>query len=216
MPLHDSMVQARWVPVSGALCGRADRPIGFGPLYAKYGRKGGVVFAPETLLGILLYGYATGTFSSRKLEQTTSEAPSVPMRYAASGKHPDHDTLAAFCRQILPEITGLFVQVLVLAALRVVGALHLGNISLAGSKIHADASKSKTVSHVRIGESATALQAEVEKLLARGTAAESGAADVPEGLEVAAEVARLANLAAAKTVLKARARERDAQAQAEY
>src|SRR6266700_461265 len=79
--------------------------------YAQYGTRGGEPYAPELLLGLLLYGYATGVFSSRKIERATYE--SVPFRFIAGNVHPDHDTLAAFRRALLPE--DLFVQVLFLA-----------------------------------------------------------------------------------------------------
>jgi transposase len=62
-------------------------------LYARYGPRGGEPYAPEVLLGLLLYGYATGLFSSRKIERATYEA--VPFRFIAGNLHPDHDTLAA-------------------------------------------------------------------------------------------------------------------------
>jgi transposase len=61
-------------------------------LYARYGTRGGEPYAPEVLLGLLLYGYATGVFSSRKIERATYEA--VPFRFIAGNLHPDHDTLA--------------------------------------------------------------------------------------------------------------------------
>src|SRR5579859_1918569 len=83
-------------------------------LYARYGSRGGEPYAPEVLLGLLLYGYATGVFSSRKIERATYEA--VPFRFIAGNQHPDHDTLATFRRVFLPEVKDLFVQVLLLAA----------------------------------------------------------------------------------------------------
>jgi len=82
-------------------------------LYAHYGTRGGEPYAPEVLLGLLLYGYATGVFSSRKIERATYEA--VPFRFIAGNLHPDHDTLATFRRTFLPELKDLFVQVLLLA-----------------------------------------------------------------------------------------------------
>src|SRR5215213_4934176 len=115
----------------------------FAPLYARYSERGGAPYAPEVLFGLLVYGYATGVFSTRKLERATYE--SAPFRYLAGNLHPDHDTLAAFRKTFLPELQELFVQVLLLA--QVAGALKLGNISLDGTKIHADASKSKAVSY---------------------------------------------------------------------
>jgi len=82
-------------------------------LYAKSGPRAGEPYAPEVLLGLLLYGYATGMFSSRKIERATYEA--VPFHFIAGNLHPDHDTLAAFRRTFLPELKELFVQVLLLA-----------------------------------------------------------------------------------------------------
>ena len=82
-------------------------------LYAKSGPCGGEPYAPEVLLGLLLYGYATGVFSSHKIERATYEA--VPFRFIAGYLHPDHDTLATFRRTFLHELKDLFVQVLLLA-----------------------------------------------------------------------------------------------------
>src|SRR3990170_5128136 len=118
------------------------------PIYARYGERGGEALAPEVLLGVLFYGYATGVFSSRKLEKATHE--SLPFRFVAGGLHPDHDTLATFRKTFLPEIKALFVEVLLIA--QQAGALNLGNVSLDGSKIHADASKSHAVSYGRLLE----------------------------------------------------------------
>ncbi len=87
-------------------------------------------------------------FSSRKLEQATYE--SVPFRFLAGGFHPDHDTIAHFRKTFLAELKALFVEVLLLA--QAVGLLHLGDISLDGTKIRADASKSKAVSYKRAAD----------------------------------------------------------------
>src|SRR5215510_4506819 len=102
-------------------------------LYARYGTRGGEPFAPEMLLGLLFYGYATGVFSARKIEKATYE--SIPFRFIAGGLHPDHDTIANFRKTFLAELKELFVQILLLA--QAVGVLKLGNLSLDGSKIHA-------------------------------------------------------------------------------
>ncbi len=82
-------------------------------LDAQSGPRGGKAYAPDALLGLLLYGYATGMFSSRKLERATYEA--VPFRFIAGNLPPDHDTLTAFRRTFLLELKELFVQVLLLA-----------------------------------------------------------------------------------------------------
>ncbi len=183
-------------------------------LYARYGSRGGQPYAPEILLGLLFYGYATGTFSSRKLERATYET--VPFRFIAGNLHPDHDTLATFRKTFLPELKDLFVQVLLLA--QVAGVLKLGNISLDGTKIHADASKSKAVSYKHLLALEAHLRVEVEELFALSERADQG--DLPDGLVVSDEItirqARLARLAEAKAVLEARAKERDTIEQAEY
>jgi transposase len=183
-------------------------------IYAHYAAVGGEAYAPEVLLGLLFYGYTTGVFSSRKIERAMYE--SIPFRFIAGGLHPDHDTIANFRKTFLPQITGLFVQVLVVA--RGMGLLNLGNISLDGSKIHADASKSHAVSYARLLTLEQHLRTEVEELLALAEQVDQG--DLPEGLDVVVEIAlrqeRLANLAQAKAVLEARAQERYEAEKAEY
>ena len=183
-------------------------------IYVQYGERGGSAYAPEILLGLLFYGYATGVFSSRKIEKGTLE--SIPFRYIAGGMHIDHDTVADFRKAFLPEIRELFVQILLLA--HVAGVLTLGNISLDGSKIHADASKSKAVSYKRLGELEEQLRQEVEELLALSEQADQ--VELPEGMVIKDEITfrknRLADLAMAKAVLETRAQERYEAERAEY
>ncbi len=182
--------------------------------YAYYAAVGGVPIDPKVLLGLLLYGYATGVFSSRKIEQAIYEI--IPFRFIAGGLHPDHSTIAWFRKQFLTEIKGVFAQVLLVA--HEMGYLKLGNISLDGSKVHADASKSKAVSYGRLLKLEEQLRQEVEELLALGEQADE--TELPEGLEIDTEVAfrqeRLVNLAEAKHVLEARAGERYQVELAEY
>ena len=186
----------------------------FTAIYARYGTRGGTAYAPEMLFGLLVYGYASGVFSTRKIERATYE--SAAFRFLAGTLHPDHDTLATFRTAFLGELKGLFVQVLLLA--QATGVLRLGTISLDGTKIHADASKSKAVSYKRLLVLERRLRAEVEELFRLGEQAEQGA--LPDGLVVADEVslrqARLTRLAEAKAVIEARAAERDAAEQAAY
>jgi transposase len=185
-------------------------------IYARYAPVGGEAIAPEILLGLVFYGYATGVFSSRKIERGTYE--SIPMRYIASGLHPDHDTIANFRKTFLVEIQDLFVQILLLASSA--GVLKMGNISVDGSKIHADASKSKAVSYKRLGELEVQLRQEVSELMMLGEEADQGELVLPEGLVIQDEISlrqeRLENLAKAKMVLEARAQERYEAEQAEY
>jgi len=187
-----------------------------GSIYGHYGDVGGKAIAPEVLLGLLVYGYANRVFSSRKIERATYEH--IAFGYVAGGLHPDHDTIATFRKTFLSEIQALFVQVLLLA--KEMGVLKVGNISLDGSKIHADASKSKAVSYKRLLQLEERLRAEVAELLSLGESADQGEVNLPEGMVIQDEIARraerLENLASAKAVLEARAAERDAAEQAEY
>src|SRR5437763_11408655 len=116
--------------------------------YARYGPRGGQPYAPQVLLGLLFYGYATGVFSSRKIERATYEQ--VPFRFLAGNTHPDHDTLASFRTTFLDLLPDVFTQLLLVA--QAAGVLRLGTISLDGTKIHADASKSQAVSYQRLLE----------------------------------------------------------------
>ena len=149
---------------------------------------------------MLFYGYATGVFSSRKIEKATYET--LPFRFVAGGLHPDHDTLANFRKTFRVEIKDLFVQVLLLA--QAAGYLKLGNISMDGSKVHANASKSKAVSYKRLLELEGRLRAEVDQLFRLAEQADGH--EVPAGLNVTDEIVlrqeRLARLAEAKQILQ--------------
>jgi hypothetical protein len=139
-------------------------------------------------------------------------------RYVAGGLHPDHDTIAHFRKTFLPELYGLFIEILLLAKLA--GILKVGNISPDGSKIHADASKSKAVSYGRLGELEKQLQNEVQQLFELGEQADQGETALADGLVIEDEIAfrkeRLENLAKAKAVLEARAKERYELEKVEY
>ena len=173
-------------------------------IYERYGLRGGEAYAPEVLLALLFYGYAIGVFSSRKIEKATHEM--LPFRFVAGGLHPDHDTLAHFRKTFRAEIKELFVQVLLLA--QAAGYLKLGNISIDGSKVHANASKSQAVSYKRLLELEAQLRAEVEQLFQ--LAEQADRQPVPAGMHVSDEIALrqepLARLAEAKQVLQARGR----------
>jgi len=183
-------------------------------IYQKYAPLGAPPYAPEILLGLLFYGYATGVFSSRQIEKKSKE--SIPFRFIAGGYEPDHSTIADFRKENLAEIKELFVQILVVAI--ELGMLELGNISLDGTKIHADASKSKAISYKRLLELEPQLQAEVEELFALAEKAENET--IPAGMVIEDEVAlrqeRLAQLTKAKAVLEARAEARYELEKAEY
>jgi transposase len=117
-----------------------------GALTRAYAGRGSAAYHPEILLSLLVYGYATGVFSSRRIERATYD--SLAFRYLAAGSHPDHDTLATFRRRFLGELSGIFLQVLELAG--EMKLLKLGSISLDGTKIHANASRHSALSHGHI------------------------------------------------------------------
>jgi transposase len=179
-----------------------------------YRGSGSASYPPSLLLGILVYGYATGVFSSRKLERASYD--SVAFRFIAANQHPDHDTIAAFRRRFLQEIEGLFVQVLAVA--REMGVLKMGTVALDGTKIHANASRHSALSYEHAGRIEAQLKAEVAELLAKAEAADR--ADLPDGLSIPDELARrkerLAKLAEARATIEARARERFEREQAEH
>ena len=171
-----------------------------------YRGRGSEAHHPSVLLGLLVYGYATGTFSSRKIERATYD--SVAFRYIAANTHPDHDTLATFRRRFLAELEGLFVQVLLLA--REMKLLKLGNIALDGVKIKANASRHKALSYKHLNKIEAQLRDEVQRLLAAAEAADS--TPLPDGLDMPAEIARreerLKRMAEAKAKIEERAKER--------
>ena len=184
------------------------------PIYKQYKEQGAPPYAPEVLLGLLFYGYATGIFSSRKIERATHEV--IPFRYIAGDMHPDHDTIAHFRRQNLTVLQELFVQILLIA--QAMGYMQLGNVSLDGSKIHADASKSKAVSYKRLLAIEAYLQEEVAELFALAEAADGR--NLPPEMSIADEIERrqqqLARLSEAKKVLTERAQARYEAEKEEY
>src|SRR5271156_3323521 len=179
-----------------------------------YRGSGSASYHPALLLGLLVYGYTTGVFSSRKLERATYD--SVAFRFIAANDHPDHDTIATFRRRFLKDIEALFVRVLELA--REMGLLRMGTVGLDGTKIHANASRHSALSYEHAGKIEAQLKAEVAELLARAEAADQ--ADVADGMSIPEELARreerLAKLAEARAKLEARAKERFEREMAEH
>jgi len=183
-------------------------------MIGSYRGSGEASYHPQVLLGLIVYGYATGVFSSRKLERATYD--SVAFRFVAANQHPDHDTIAAFRRRFLPQIETLFVQVLGVA--REMGVLKLGTVALDGTKIHANASRHSALSYEHAVRIEAQLKAEVADLMARAEAADQ--TDVPDGMQIPEELTRreqrLAAIARAKATIEARAKERHAREQAEH
>jgi transposase len=179
-----------------------------------YAGKGSDAYHPALLLALLIYGYATGTHSSRKIERATYD--SLAFRFIACDQHPDHDTLANFRRRFGQQFAAVFVQVLQVA--RENQLSRFGTVSLDGTKIHANASRHKALSHGHAEKIEAQLQAEVQQMLALAEAADQSA--VPDGVSLPAEIKRredrLAAIAAARAKIEARAKERTEREQAEY
>jgi len=184
------------------------------PLKESYTCRGSQPYHPSMLLALLFYGYATGVFSSRKLERSTYD--SVAFRFISANTHPDHDTIAQFRKRFLPQLSAMFVQILAIA--RQMGVLKLGKVSLDGTKIKANASKHKALSYDYACKLQAQLEAEVAELLAQAETADQ--ADIPDGMEIPLELAirqdRLTAIKAAKAEIERRADQRYDKEQEEY
>jgi transposase len=179
-----------------------------------YAGRGSDAYHPAMLLSLLIYGYATGTHSSRKIERATYD--SLAFRFIACDQHPDHDTLASFRRRFGAQFADAFVQVLQVA--RENQLSRFGTVSLDGTKIHANASRHSALSYGHAEKIEAQLKAEVQEMLKLAEAADQRS--VPEGVDLPAEIRRreerLAAIAAAKAKIEARAKERFEREQAEY
>ena len=171
-------------------------------------------FHPRMMLALLIYGYANGVFSSRRLERATFR--DVGVRFLTGDQHPDHDTIATFRRENLAAFEAAFVQVLLLA--RETGLLRVGMVSIDGTKIDANASKIRSVRHDRMVALREKLAADIAELTAKAEAADSQDAADPQALpeEIGRREALKAKLDAACERLEAIAREEHEAAKAEY
>jgi transposase len=178
-----------------------------------YRGGGSAPYPPKMLLGLLFYCYAKGIFSSRKIERATYEL--IPVLYLAGGTHPDHDSINTFRRRFLPQFEALFVQVLLMA--HELGVLKLGDVSLDGTKIEANASKHHAMSWGYAERLEQQLKAEVQTLLERAAAVDGpGAVDIDLPAELKRREDRLAKIAEVKTEIERRAAARYAEEQAAH
>lgn len=170
---------------------------------------------PQMMVGLLLYGYCVGIFSSRKLEKATYE--DVAFRVLCAGNHPDHTRISEFRRIHLDALTGLFSQVLLLCSKA--GLVKLGHVALDGTKIQANASKHKAMSYKRMLEDEAKLREQIAELLARAEQADQdedsryGKGKRGDGLpeELQRREMRLAAIERAKAELEAEAAQARAQ-----
>ena len=184
------------------------------PLVSAYTGRGSDAYPPGTLLALLFYGYATGVFSSRKLETATYD--SVAFRFITANTHPDHDTIATFRKRFLEELKPLFAQILTIA--HTMGVCKLGKISLDGTKVKANASKHKALSWGHACKLEKQIHAEVEALLRQAEQADekelTEAMSIPD--ELARREQRLESIARAKAEIQQRASERYAKEKEAY
>ncbi len=184
------------------------------PIRNFYAGRGSDAYPPSMMTALLFYAYATGVFSSRKIERGTYD--SVALRYVAVNTHPDHDTIATFRRRFLKELKSLFTQILLVA--HEMGLMKLGSVSLDGTKIKANASKHHALSWEHACKLEKQLKGEIEELLRKAQRADKE--DVPEGMKIPEELlrreSRLEAIAAAKAEIERRAAERFAKEQEEH
>ena len=180
--------------------------------YAEKDGRGQSAYAPEMMVRLLLYGYAKGVYSSRKIETRTYE--DVAFRFLSADTHPDHATIAEFRKRHLPALGELFTQALLLCGKA--GLVKLGHVAIDGSKIKANASKHKAMSYARMGETEARLKAEIEKLLQQAEQTDA-AEDAQYGKgqrgdelpqELARRESRLKKIQQAKAALEQEVRER--------
>ncbi len=167
---------------------------------------GSAQYHPRMMLALLIYCYAHGIFSSRRIERATHR--DIGVRFVAANAHPDHDTIATFRRENFAAVAESFLQVLLLA--KELKLVKVGLVSVDGSKFKASASKHRSVSYARAGELIAQLELEIADLMARAEAADDGGEDDPQALpkEIARREALRAQLEAARGRLEAQAKAR--------
>jgi transposase len=158
-----------------------------GAFYAHYAGGGArnQPFHPAMMVKLLVYGYATGVFSSRKMERRLHE--DLAFRMLSAGNFPKHRTIRDFRAMHLKELSDLFVQVVKLA--REMGLVKLGTVAIDGTKIKANASRHKAMSYERMQQAEAELKAQIDALLERAKSADASEADEPE-LDIPAEIER--------------------------
>jgi transposase len=173
--------------------------------------RGQSAYAPAMMVRVLLYGYSTGTYSSRKIQSKTFE--DVAFRFLSADEHPDHSTLAEFRKRHLQALAELFTQAVQLC--QKAGLVKLGHVAIDGTKLQGNASKHKAMSYGRMGEAETRLKDEIDALLKRAED-EDAAEDEKYGkgrsgdnlpAELARRESRLSKLQEAKQALEAEARQ---------
>ncbi len=175
---------------------------------------GSAQYHPRMMLALLIYSYANGIFSSRRIERASYR--DIGVRFVAANSHPDHDTIATFRRENFAAVGESFLQVLLLA--KELKLLKVGLVSVDGSKFKASASKHRSVTYERAGELLDQLKLEIADLMGRAEAADGSGEEDPQALpkEIARREALRDQLDAARRRLEARAKARAEAERADY
>ena len=165
---------------------------------------GSAQYHPRMMLALLIYCYANGIFSSRRIERATHR--DIGVRFVAANVHPDHDTIATFRRDNLAAFGESFLQVLLLA--KELKLVKVGLVSVDGSKFEASASKHRSVTYERAGELIDQLKLDIADLMERAAAADGEGEDDPQALpkEIARREALCDRLDAARETRTGRAK----------
>ena len=214
-PQHEMLLPAAlqdWLPkghLAYFICDTVDA-LDLKAIYARYAGAGArnQPFHPAMMVKLLVYGYATGVFSSRRIERRLHE--DLAFRMLGAGNFPKHRTIRDFRALHLKELSDLFVQVVKLAC--EMGLVKLGTVAIDGTKIKANASRHKTMSYERMQQAEGELKAQIDALLERAKTTDAAEADEPE-LDIPAEIARrevrVKAIAVARERLEKRQRDAD-------
>ena len=199
-----------WLPADdlGHFVIEAVERVDLGAFKVNHRGTGSAQYHPRMMLALMIYCYANGIFSSRRIERATHR--DIGVRFVAANRHPDHDTIARFRRENFAAVSESFLQVLLLA--KELKLLRVGLVSVDGSKFEANASKHRSVRYERAGALIAQLEGEIAELLGRAEAADVAGEDDPQALpkEIARREALRDKLDAARRRLEAQAQARAA------
>ena len=194
-----------WLPADdlGHFVIEAVERVDLGAFKVNHRGTGSAQYHPRMMLALMIYCYANGIFSSRRIERATHR--DIGVRFVAANRHPDHDTIARFRRENFAAVSESFLQVLLLA--KELKLLRVGLVSVDGSKFKANASKHRSVTYERAGALIAQLEGEIAALLSRAEAADVAGEDDPQALpkEIARHEALRDKLDAARRRLEAQA-----------
>ena len=199
-----------WTPADdlGHFVIEAVERVDLGAFKVNHRGTGSAQYHPRMMLALMIYCYANGLFSSRRIERATHR--DIGVRFVAANRHPDHDTIARFRRENFAAVSESFLQVLLLA--KELKLLRVGLVSVDGSKFKANASKHRSVTYERAGALIAQLEGEIAALLGRAEAADAAGEDDPQALpkKIARREALRDKLDAARRRLEAQAEARAA------